>query len=194
MNNQEHPETLLPWYANDTLTGEERALVERHLADCAHCRAELELLKAIRGEVRSLDAAPGPGELARARLLKEARRTRGTRSRWLPAALAASVAVIALQAVLLTWMWPSQDTFTPLGSASSAEVVLQLRFSPDATEREIRDALEAVDGSIVDGPGALGVYRVRLDATGADEEARVASAIEALRSTAPVVTYVEREP
>lgn len=189
----EHPEDLLPWYVNDTLDGEERARVERHLAGCAHCRAELELLKAVRGEVRALDTVEGPGELARARLLREARRTGGARSRWLPLALAASLAVVALQAVVLMSVWLPQDGYAPLGAAP-AGVVLQVRFAPEATEREMRAALAAVNGSIVDGPGALGVYRVRLEGVRPEENERIAAALGALRAAAPVVTHAEREP
>ena len=36
---------LLPWYANDTLGPEERVAFEEHLATCAECRAELELVE-----------------------------------------------------------------------------------------------------------------------------------------------------
>jgi hypothetical protein len=35
---------LLPLYAAGTVTGEERASVDQHLADCASCRSELEIL------------------------------------------------------------------------------------------------------------------------------------------------------
>ena len=34
-------EALLPWYANGTLTVAETATVERHLAHCPACRADL---------------------------------------------------------------------------------------------------------------------------------------------------------
>lgn len=191
--NREHPEELLPWYANGTLAGDERTRVDRHLADCAHCRAELEFLESVRQEVRSLDHAQDPGELVRARLLQQVRRSRPARNRWLPAALAASIAVIVLQAALLTWVWAPLDTFTPLGHVPSTDAVVQLRFAPEATERDIRVALEAVNGSIVDGPGTLGIYRVRLDAVRADDEARVAAAIRTLRES-PGVVRAEREP
>jgi anti-sigma factor RsiW len=194
MNTSDHPEELLPWYANDTLAGEERAHVERHLAGCAHCRAELDFLTSVRREVKSMDATQGPGDLVRARLLQQVRSSRPSRNRWLPAALAASVAIIALQAALPTGLWSPTDRFTPLGPAPASEVVLQLRFAPEATEREIRKTLEAVNGSIVDGPGALGIYRVRLDAMRPGEEARIRAAIEALQASAPVVMHVEREP
>jgi len=188
----EHPEELLPWYANDTLAGEERERVERHLAGCAHCRAELALLHAMRREVKALDAAPG--ELVRAQLLKEARRSRLKRGRWMPAALAASLAVVVIQAAVLLSLLPRHESYGPLGARTAPGVIVQVRFAPDATEREMRDVLSAVNGSIVEGPGALGVYRVRLAAIPSGDRERIAAAIETLRAAAPVVTHVEREP
>jgi hypothetical protein len=40
--------------------------------------------------------------------------------------------------------------------------VLEVNFKPDSSERDIRLALESVGGSIVDGPGQLGNYIVRV--------------------------------
>ncbi|HEX7045286.1 MAG TPA: zf-HC2 domain-containing protein [Burkholderiales bacterium] len=190
----EHPEELLPWYANDTLAGEERARVERHLAGCAYCRAELALLQAMRREVKALDAAAPPGELARARLLKEARRSRPPRARWMPVALAASLALVVIQAAVLVSLLPRDDRYAPLGGETAPGVIVQVRFAPEATEREMRAVLGAVNGTIVEGPGALGVYRVRLAAIPPEDGERIAAAIETLRAAAPVVTHVEREP
>jgi len=39
---------LLPWYANGTLSADERARVERHLQRCAGCRRELEELEGLK--------------------------------------------------------------------------------------------------------------------------------------------------
>jgi anti-sigma factor RsiW len=43
---------LLPDYLHDRLESSARALVERHLADCAACRDELALLRDLRGTLR----------------------------------------------------------------------------------------------------------------------------------------------
>lgn len=48
---------LLPWYADDGLTGEERGIVEAHAATCAPCRREI--LDAFR-DVPLPAAAPSP--------------------------------------------------------------------------------------------------------------------------------------
>ncbi len=39
---------LLPWYVNETLTGNERARVEAHLVGCEGCRKELKELQGLK--------------------------------------------------------------------------------------------------------------------------------------------------
>jgi anti-sigma factor RsiW len=189
----DHPEDLLPWYANQTLAADERARVERHLAGCAHCRAELELLLTLRQEVK-VATAEGPGEMARARLLKAVRQSRKTTPRWVPLALAASVAVIAIQGALLVRFWQPDDRYVPLGSAQpSAAVVLQVRFVPTASEGDIRAMLQSVGATLVDGPSALGIYRVQIVGVRPNDDARVSSVIQQLRSMPAVIAHVERD-
>ena len=68
----EHPEELLPWYANGTLAGEELQAVEDHLRNCAQCRQELAWLQQLRQQIKHIHAPESsPGELARARLMRE---------------------------------------------------------------------------------------------------------------------------
>jgi hypothetical protein len=52
--------------------------------------------------------------------------------------------------------------------------------------------LQQVHGTIVDGPGALGVYHLKID--GADENAELAAkALEALRARSDIVLQAEQE-
>lgn len=54
---------LLPWYANGTLTEEERAKVTAHLARCARCQRELRELQHIKELVAlSVERVPEPSE------------------------------------------------------------------------------------------------------------------------------------
>ncbi|MCL6641987.1 MAG: zf-HC2 domain-containing protein [Candidatus Bipolaricaulota bacterium] len=54
---------LLPWYANNTLTEEERAKVEAHLARCERCQQELRELRQIKElVVLSVKSVPEPSE------------------------------------------------------------------------------------------------------------------------------------
>jgi anti-sigma factor RsiW len=53
--------TLLPWYLNGTLTPAETGEVERHLATCASCRAEVEAWRRLRPAVDAAVASrPAP--------------------------------------------------------------------------------------------------------------------------------------
>ena len=69
----------------------------------------------------------------------------------------------------------------PLGQTAELQVV----FTPDATEAEIRTLLFEAGATIVDGPSALGVYR--LDAEDPD------AALEALQARADLVSHAARE-
>ena len=60
--NQPHQEAMsLPWYLAGTLTKQEQQDVEAHIANCSHCRAELEDMKRIRESVKtSIQEREGP--------------------------------------------------------------------------------------------------------------------------------------
>ncbi len=186
-----HPEDLLPWYVNGTLEGAEREAVARHLETCPRCRDEVAWLARLREQVK--EAAPGatPGELGLRRLLREveAEAPAPRRREWWRPALAAAVVVIVIQSVLLVRPWVDDGAgIVPLGG-SRGGAVIQVEFRPQATEAQIREVLQAVEGTIVDGPGALGVYRVRLEGEG-DQRRRLEEAVARLRARGDVVIHV----
>lgn len=188
-----HPEDLLPWYVNGTLAGDELELVERHLAGCPRCREEIGFLGFLRDRIQAHGDGEGPGELARARLMRSIRRER-YRS-WLKPALAVAAAiVIAVQTVLLVTMVPRESAIAPLGAPASPGVVIQLQFVPTATEPEIRKLLQGAGATIIGGPGALGVYRVRLEGIRPDEQQRIADVLVALRAQSRIVSHAGQEP
>lgn len=73
MNGQlkDHPEELLPWVANDSLEGEERRVVETHLASCLACRRELDRLRELRREVQQVSAITPPGDAGLEHLMRQ---------------------------------------------------------------------------------------------------------------------------
>jgi anti-sigma factor RsiW len=185
---EHHPRELLPWLANGTLEGAERTEVERHVADCAQCQSELALLKTLRN---TLQAQPqtDAGELGLQRLLRSVRKEPGARPRWLlPAAMAAGL-VIAVQTVMLMQTGPVETVYAPLSGPATGEVVLQVEFTPDAREVELRAALHAVGARIVDGPSAAGVYRIALE-PGRDSQ----QALDELQARTDLVRHIAREP
>jgi hypothetical protein len=72
------------------------------------------------------------------------------------------------------------------GQPPASGELLQVVFKADATERDIRGLLASVDAELVGGPGALGVYTIRVPAGRAD------AAAAALRGRADVVESVAR--
>lgn len=187
----EHPEELLPWYANATLTGEERQRVEDHLRDCGQCRQELAWLQQLRQQVKGLQTLESPGELVRAKLLREVRsRPHRPRVQWWQAALAASLAVIVIQgAVIFRLSGPgtAQVAAAPVGSLPGQEALVRVRFRPTATETQIRQALRIINGVVVDGPGDRGVYYVRLEGLDTTQPFEIQDALRRLKTASPAV-------
>jgi hypothetical protein len=71
-------------------------------------------------------------------------------------------------------------------------VVLQLQFTGQATAMQIQQALQAVDASIISGPSAIGLYRVKLNVPMNDTQ-QIQQAIDTLKSQQDVMAYVAQE-
>lgn len=184
-------EELLPWYVNDTLTGDEAEKVREYLQDNERAAADVEVLRQVRDTVKSRDFG-SPGELGLRRLkatIDGESRNSGSAfaaGRWWRPAMAAAVLVIAVQAGLLLDARRGGDTYEPAGEAAATPTI-QVRFKPGATERDIRRLLNELDIEIVQGPGSVGVYRVASIRDDADIEQLAAR----LRGAGSVVTHAE---
>lgn len=177
---------LLPWLVNGTLAAEERERMERHVRDCLACRSELREQQALRELLqRHPDAytsaeagfatlsqrlqARGPRRFARAprRLLSW--------SRGAGALAVASAAAVALAVALWVGLrGPTEPgpAYRTLSAARQEEGLrLDLVFSAGATERDVRDVLAGIDGTIVGGPSAIGRYTIELGRRATDAEA-----------------------
>lgn len=163
---------------------EARRRLDALLASDPACAAEKRFLEALRATLKTLEA-PSPGDFGWRRLRRELEAP-PRRKPWRVAALAASL-LLAVQAGLWLGSRGAGDALVPLAEAPQGAAVLQVTFRPDATEAEIRAALNAVGGRLVGGPGALGVYRIALD-----DERAVEQAIARLRGY-DFVEHVGRE-
>jgi anti-sigma factor RsiW len=176
----------IPFLLNGTLPAAESAELRAAIAADPALAREVELQKRVREAVNQSVAVPNRSSLPQFlnRLAAESQRdvlrstdkvstlqrtitpiSQEIRSRrgWKIAfALAASLVLIqaAILAPLLKQTTPALE---PLSGASStaASSNLQLTFKPDATEKQIREALRASGVEIVAGPSALGVYQAR---------------------------------
>ena len=198
---------LLPWYVNGTLEGEERRQVEAYLERSSHARDEVELLRALRQQVRDERIENSPGELGLQRLKREIRqaeqqpsstdrmagRTLTVASFWRPLAVAACLLVAIQAGVMIGFesglLKGGGNVEIAEGPAVLGAPALQATFNPSATELQIRDVLQQAGVSIADGPNALGVYRLRLVDS---ETTTVDQALATLRTNRDVVTFAER--
>jgi len=100
-----HPRDGLSAYLDDQLGVEERAAMDRHLANCEDCREELEALWLLAKAVGKEEAPPVPAELAGriGRSLDAATVVRFPRRRFIvPATIAATIGAIGIL-VALQW-------------------------------------------------------------------------------------------
>jgi hypothetical protein len=180
---------LLPFYVNGTLGPDERTWIERYLREHPQAGNELRWLRSVQA-VAQAEAVPVPAEVGLERAMQRIRAERPAASpavsssfverahQWLSRlvpptllkpALAGALAVIALQAVVITSMIGERDdtslirTAPPVGVAEQGAFV-KVNFRPDATEADIRMLLIDVQANIASGPGQLGDYYVRIPA------------------------------
>ena len=181
-------EALLPFLANDTLEGEERAEAEAFLKDNPDLNAELDALRAIRAQMQAEDEIRSPGEFGLARLLRdvdaEAPQHRSTAPSMIWRIAAAVLLAVAVgQTVLLMQDDNSGDTFELAGEKPAA---FTIAVNPTATEETLREVLLAAGVEIVSGPSALGLYELGLlDGVNASE------AVVVLQEASDVIQSLE---
>ena len=171
---------LLPWLVNNTLKGAERVSVERHLAECAACRGEMEDLRALRASVAEEDADPiVTHALSRvnARLDEMQRGSRATRflwwiagqwrqtQPWLRGAVVAQSALLALLFGALLGQSTPQYYYRTLATAparASADDQIVVVFTSSIRETELRTLLLDLHARVVDGPSPAGAYTLQV--------------------------------
>lgn len=179
---------LLPWYAAGTLSPAETRRVAAAIDRDPELARRLEEIREEATETLALnEAIPAPSRRAADRLFaaidaEQAANPRiykpkfsltgwltetisAARPRTLALAAAAAVAVIALQAGLIagSMVEPRQgfETATAPQTLSDGPHIL-VNFVPSATVSDIETLLKSVGGTIVEGPRAGGLYRIRI--------------------------------
>ncbi len=181
-------ERLLPFRVNGTLAGEEAHAVAGALAADPDLQLQERLLHVLRDEMRAAEAVPSPGAFGLARLNRALDAERKTRMpAWLPAAVAAAVAFVATLAGTLYFAAPRQAPEGVYVQASGQEAGdLIVAFVATATQDQIGALLLAQNLSIVDGPSALGLYRLRVA-----EGVAPAEALAVLQAATGIVSSVQ---
>ena len=206
---------LLPWYANHTLKENERREVEAHLANCGECSRELESLSAMqKAVVEEKNRGPVLPPMALNRALAQIEdyertkmpagavktaKKRGWWTQWWESTPFFARGLIAAQVCLLIALasvafyqriHPAVIYTTASGGSmenkDSAGIVV--RFNEGATEQEIRQAILAIQGRIVDGPSAQNLYTIQLSIR-RDKTAEIERVLEILRQNQHVVSF-----
>jgi len=160
-------EALLPFYVNGTLASEERARLEAALREDAKLRDQARTLEELRTTMHDTDYGQSPGEFGLARLMRDIDRAEaastsvGTARRHalLPWGLAVAASA-ALLAVSLGWVGTDQTAPYLQASGDADGSYLTVAFQPDASQSEVSNLLLEQGLVIVDGPSALGLYRL----------------------------------
>lgn len=158
-------EALLPFLANETLDGAERAEVEAAVAQDPELQAELAALRAIRDTMQAEDVA-SPGAFGLARLMRDVRQAPQEttpepkpapwqRPRLWQAAAALLLAVVIGQA-LLTGGGPDPGGLQLAGG----DAAFTVSFRPGTSEEDMRNLLLDAGAEIIGGPSALGFYSI----------------------------------
>ena len=151
---------------------------------------ELALYEGLARAGESVDQDNPSGELGWARLSRaiDAERQAEIKSQyvgsgsgpiWRYATFALGLVVMAQGALWFSSSTTTNDATYVTVTESVDSFDAQVMFNPDAVEIEIRELLRAVDGEIVMGPSAIGLYTVRF----ADEDTRRASLLKLNEAT-----------
>jgi anti-sigma factor RsiW len=183
-------EAMLPWYATGRIKPADKALIDKALASDPELARRLEIVREEVGAVADLhDKLPGASPRAlnkimagiaaeprQAPVLKRAKQglldwLGGTLQAFAPRTLAlaacAAICVVALQTAMLSGLIGSPDGSARYGTASAPSTVatgsvVMVAFVPSATAADLTAFLKKFDASIVDGPRASGLFRIKV--------------------------------
>lgn len=167
---------LLPWYANQTLSNEEREYVEEHIKVCVTCRGELPVQQSLMENVRNSATIELCEHVQFANLMQKIRATSEVEespdTRQVPryrnaGMYAFAASLLLLLALPLAGMFKSDDYgYSTLAQPQSPPITqnndLRVIFSGSVGQVERQHLLSLVNGSITAEPDANGVYLVRI--------------------------------
>jgi anti-sigma factor RsiW len=181
---------LIPWVVNGRASPEQRAVVERHLADCGDCREEYRFQAGLAATMRS---APEPEGDPRAALQGLWQRIDGEAESptvgrrfaasgfargLLAAVIIEAVGIAALSSALWTRNEPAgaQPAYHTLAAPQEAVPRASIRavLAPTLTLGQLQALLAQSQLQIVAGPSEAGVYSLAPLSAGADSNASLA--------------------
>jgi len=218
---REDLETLLPWHAAGTLSRRDSERVEQALAHDPELARRYELVREELAETIHLNETLGAPSARTAQRLFEAIDAETAVARpkssfdfsgWLaglleplsPRTLAWSAAAaglaIVLQAGLLVGMFVHERGATYVTASSDKQATVSdpgsfalVRFNPDASFADITKFFDVYKASLVEGPRAGGVYRIRVAAKGLPKD-EVAKIVGRMGEDRSVVAFIVPAP
>lgn len=188
MNRQLETEALLPFWVNETLDDADKTRVQQALAANPDLQVEVDVLRRLREDMKSQPLPQSPGEFGLARLNRTLDQQRGQtrRAAWvLPLTLAAGICLAAVGLSVLAPK-PAGPEFVQ-ASGEGAEAVFVVSLAQTATVAQMAQLLDDNDLLIIDGPSALGLYRLAI--LGDSDPGPI---LETLLAAGDIVTSAER--
>ncbi|MBL1321193.1 MAG: hypothetical protein COA63_009065 [Methylophaga sp.] len=198
INTEQEIESLLPYYVNGSLTEDEIKRVERTLAENENLQQELVFLQKLQIQVQQQKQQNSPGEFGLKRLQRRLKEQQtidnnsqqqkilsSTKNRWQFAAMAACLMLVVQTVNNIE----TGNTYQAAGGTAVTQYkgkIVSVTFSPAATEQQIRNLFLETNVFIVDGPSALGIYRLVI-VDGSD------TTIEKLASQADLIESIQEE-
>ena len=216
----EEIEMLLPWYVTGKISDDDRARVDRYLADHPEVQSQLALVReeieetgamaealgspragALDKLLADIEALDGPA-IARAEAPSLAERL----SAWLPsfespamqfAGIAAAIVIVAQAIVIGTLVGGGNGGGAQYETATGSETVVRpgtrllVAFEPGATAEAITALLDEKNAAIVSGPKGSGLFEIRISEQQLDDAA-IDLAIADFKARSGVVRFVAK--
>jgi hypothetical protein len=178
MQTHQSVQRLLPWLVAQTLEGQELAMVQSHVAQCAQCQEDLAWQYQLQG-LEPAGACSLDIERALAHMMPRLTPQRSPMhalvrfewlrslfkgSGWMPLALASQCAVIAVLAVLLVYRSDDPAPYRVLGASKPAGANMVVVFKPETRELDLRRIMLAYGARVVDGPTVTDAYLLEVPA------------------------------
>ena len=222
MKHQEIMESLPWYVNGTLDQAERAAVTQHLAAGCEECAREVKSLRALHKAVKAVgDEAPEPSPFLLNRALAEIEdyeRTRAQeqsrqsakapaspslwdrlRESWSPktpvfarVALATQLALVLVLGTIVIYQYENPQIYHTSSDSSGTKAKLSVIFNENATEGGIRQALEEIHGSIVEGPTAQGRYTIQL-AISLDQSAELDKIMRTLQEKKDIVRSVEEK-
>ena len=222
MKHQEIIESLPWYVNGTLDQAERAAVTQHLAAGCDECAREVKSLRATAEAVKNAgDEAPEPSPFLLNRALAEIEDYERTRTQeqsrqaakapasssfsnrlresWWPktpvfarVALAAQLALVLVLGTIVVYQYENPQIYHTTSDSSGTAAKLSVVFNENATEGVIRQTLEEIHGTIIEGPTAQGRYTIQL-AISLEQTAELDKIVRTLQEKKDIVRSVEEK-